>query len=163
MQIGRGRRHAVGIFLALVLLWVVLTAALSGRFGGGEWYQTMRQPPWNPPPAFMAFAWSMYYLALALAAWLLWQRCRRRAARRLLAWSLLSLPNVLWAWFFFGMHRIGWSLAVAGLWLTAVLAAAWRIRREVPAAAGLLLLTGAWLGFVIALNFSQWLLNGGGL
>jgi len=149
--------------LAIFLLCVVLVAALSGRFSGGEWYQLMQQPGWRPPALAMAAAWSLYYLSMALTAWLVWERRHRRAVRALSIWLLLLALNVLWAWFFFGLHRVGWSLAVLGLWLAATLAASWLLRPVQTDAARLLLLAGLWLLFVLALNFSQWTLNGGGL
>ncbi len=149
--------------LAIILLCIMLAAALSGHFSGGAWYQQMRQPAWNPAPLFMALGWSMYYLAMTVAAWRSWQRARRHAFGLLLPWLLLLALNVLWAWVFFGLHRVGWSQAVVGLWLAATLATAWDFRALSPAAFRLLLLAGVWLGFVLALNLAQWILNGGGL
>lgn len=149
--------------LVIILLCVMLAAALSGHFSGDVWYQQMRQPAWNPAPLFMALGWSMYYLAMAVAAWQCWLRAQRHAFGLLLPWMLLLALNVIWAWVFFGLHRVGWSQAVAGLWLAATLATAWDFGARSPAALRLLLLAGVWLGFVLALNFAQWSLNGGGV
>ena len=43
------------VSLAVFLLLAVAAAVAGGMFIGGEWYQQMQQPFWNPPAPLMAF------------------------------------------------------------------------------------------------------------
>ncbi len=151
------------VSLAVFLLIVVAVAAVSGQFVGGEWYQAMNQPAWNPPAMVMAFVWAVVYVLLAVSAWLVWDTVRSLAQVALGWWGLQLLLGVMWSWTFFGLNRIGWSLGVMGLWLLVVLATLVSFRSIRLGASSLMMPVVVWLLFVLLLNFAQWLMNGGGV
>jgi len=150
------------IALSVFLLVVVAAAAVGGQFAGGEWYQAMNQPAWNLPALVMAFAWAVVYVLMAVAAWLVWDSMRNLAQAALGWWGLQLLLSVIWSWTFFGLHRIGWSLGVMGLWLLVVLVTLRSFRSIRFEASSLMIPVAIWLLFVLVLNFTQWSINGGG-
>jgi benzodiazapine receptor len=147
-----------------LVFWAVLsfTAAWIGsRFGPGEWYLTLAKPSFTPPAWIFAPVWTLLYLLMGLAAWLVWQRSGLAGAKLALGLFVVQLVlNAAWSWLFFGEHRIGLALAdLAALWLTlaATLLAFWVHR---PLAAFLLVPYLAWVSFAALLNFAFWRLNG---
>ncbi len=148
--------------LSVFVFIVVLVAAAGSQFTGGEWYQAMHQPAFNPPAMVMAAVWAVVYVLMAVSAWLVWDTMRGLAQAALSWWGLQLLLSVAWSWTFFGLHRIGWSLPVMGLWLLAILITAKSFKSIRLEASSLMLPVAGWLLFVLALNFTQWLMNGGG-
>jgi benzodiazapine receptor len=151
------------ISLAVFLLTVVICAAVSGMFVGGGWYQAMNKPSWNPSAMVMASAWAVLYVLMAVSAWMIWDTLRGLARVALAWWGLQLLLGIAWSWMFFGLHRIGWAMAVVFLWLLVVLMVIKTFRPLKPEASTLMMPQAAWLIFMVVLNFYQWHLNGGGL
>ena len=151
------------ISLAVFLLAVVISAAIGSLFTGGEWYQAMNKPSWNPSALVMASAWAVLYVLMAVSAWMVWSTMRGLARTALAWWGLQLLLGVVWSWMFFGLHRIGWALGVASLWILAVAIVIKSFRPLRIEASTLMMPLAAWLVFIWVLNFSQWRLNGGGL
>jgi tryptophan-rich sensory protein len=151
------------ISLAVFLFLVILTAAVTSRFGGGDWYRALHQPGWNPSAAVMASVWAVSYVLMAVSAWMVWDSRRSLARVALGWWGLQLLLNICWSWVYFGLHRPGWSLAVIGLWLLVVMIVTRVFRSIKQEAASLMMPVAVWLLFILALNFVQWRLNGGGL
>ena len=149
--------------LAVFIFFVVLAAAVGGQFVGGDWYQAMNQPWWNPPAILMAVVWAVLYVLMAVSAWLVWDTMRGQAQGALTWWGLQLILGVAWSWMFFGLHRVGWAMAVMGLWLLAVLMTTKSFRSIRLESASLMLPVAVWLVFALVLNFTQWQLNGGGL
>ena len=151
------------IALAVFLLLVVIASAVGGQFVGGDWYQAMNQPSWNPSAAVMASVWAVLYVLMAVSAWMVWETMRGLARVALGLWFFQLLLSVLWSWLYFGLHRVGWTLAVVSLWLIVVLMVIKSFRAIKPEASSLMIPVGLWLLFAWALNFVQWHLNGGGI
>ena len=149
---------------ALALVgWLVLCFAASGTavfVVTGGWYAGLHQPTWNPPPWIFGPVWTLLYLMMAIAAWLVWREGGWKAQRRALGLFLLQwLLNALWTPLFFGLHRTGLAFAEIIMLCLAVAATVrsfWRVSRS----AGVLLLPYlAWVCFAAALNFTIWRLN----
>ncbi len=111
----------------------------------------------------LASVWAVLYVLIAVSAWLVWDTMRGLAQAALGLWGLQLLLGILWSWMFFGLHRIGWSLPVMGIWLLLVLVVIKVFRAIKPEAFSLMLPLGVWLLFSLLLNFTQWRLNGGGI
>ncbi len=151
------------ISLSVFLFLVVAAAAIGGQFIGGEWYQAMNQPEWNPSAMVMALVWAVLYVLMAVSAWMVWESMRGLAQTALAWWGLQLLLSVVWSWLFFGLHRVGWALGLMGLWVLVVLITIKAFRPIRLEASSLMMPLAAWLLFALALNFTQWRLNGGGL
>jgi tryptophan-rich sensory protein len=147
-------RRAFGIFFALVAF-----AALFGTlFEPGPWYQGLRKPPLNPPSWVFGPVWSVLYLAIAVAGWLVW-RARPASSRPLALWGSQLLLNAAWSLLFFGLHHPSLALFDIAV-LLALLIATTVSFFEVHTMAGVLFLPYvAWVGFAAYLNAGLWYLN----
>jgi benzodiazapine receptor len=154
-----------GQIIAL-LAWVglcFLTAWIGSQFSPGEWYAQLQKPSWTPPGYLFGPVWSVLYLSMGVAAWLVWRRAGFSGARLALTLFVVQLVlNGMWSWIFFGMQRPGLAFAeILVLWLMilATMLAFWRV----SSTAGMLFLPYlAWVSFATFLNYSIWQLNKGG-
>ena len=145
------RRPAVALLLCVVLVFAI--ASLGAIAPPGEWYAGLRKPWFNPPSWVFGPAWTVLYLMIAAATWLLWRApasaARTRALRLNAAWTplffALQLPGVA-----FIDILLLWAFIAATIW------AAWPVRRL---AAVLLVPYLAWVTFAATLNGSIWWLN----
>jgi tryptophan-rich sensory protein len=128
-----------------------------------SWYTTLIRPPLAPPNWLFGPVWTVLYVLMAVAAWLVWRgpAVGRRTEAALVAWGCQLAVNALWTPVFFGLRMIAPGLAVILLLLGAVgftCARFWRLNR----AAGVLFLPYlAWVGFASYLNAGFWWLNHG--
>lgn len=134
--------------------------ALGAIFAPGDWYNNLVKPTWNPPGWVFGPVWSVLYILMAVAAWVVWKQggWKRQQGPLLVFVGQLTL-NALWTPVFFGMHRPDLAFAVIVLlWLAIVVTVYtfWKVSR---AAAGCLLPYLAWVTFAAALNFRLWQLN----
>ncbi len=158
-QIGRLLLYLAASFVAAAIGGSVTTSSVR------TWYPSLRKPGWTPPSWLFAPVWTILYVHMAVAAWLLEREARRHPERNeaarsaIAAWWTQLVLNVGWSVVFFGMRRIGLATSViAALWaaiLTTILLA-WRVSK-IPA----LLLAPylAWTSFASALNVRIWQLN----
>ncbi len=125
----------------------------------GSWYPTLRKPAWNPPARVFGPVWSVLYLCMAVAGWLVW-KTDAPGVSRALWWFFIQLGlNVLWSVIFFGARSPGPAFAeIVVLWgaILATTVAFWRT----SALAGFLLVPYLlWVTFAAALNYAIWQLN----
>jgi translocator protein len=149
-----------GIGLVGWLLVVAVAAWFGSQFMPGAWYAGLEKPAWTPPSWLFGPVWTLLYVAMAIAAWLVWRERGFSGAPVALGLFLLQLSlNAAWSWLFFGLQRPDLAFAeIVVLWgaILATLTAFGRIR----AAAGWLLAPYlAWVTFAAALNFAIWRLN----
>ena len=152
------RSHAV-ISLIVLLGVCFAVAGFGAQFEPGAWYQSLSKPPWNPPDWIFAPVWSVLFISMALAAWLVLrsQRAGRRMA--LLVFAIQLILNGAWSWLFFGLHEPGLALLELVLLWIAILVTILLFARIRRLAALLLIPYLAWVSFAGALNYSLWQLN----
>jgi tryptophan-rich sensory protein len=122
------------------------------------WYAGLRKPRWSPPNWVFAPVWTVLYLAMAIAAWLVWRKVGLTAAPMLIFLLQLVL-NVAWSGFFFQLRSPGWAFAdIVLLWL-GILATTVQFWSLFPVASWLLGPYLIWVTFAAALNISIWRLN----
>ena len=151
--------------LAGLAAWLLLSFAAAGIGGlasanAGGLYRQMIQPAWAPPGWVFGPVWTVLYILMGVAAWMVWRERRQPGAKRALALYLVQLAlNALWTWLFFAW-RMG-AAAFAGILLlwSLILATLLAFRRVRPAAAWLLVPYLAWVTFAAALCFAIWRLN----
>ncbi len=152
--------------------WVVLggfcvasfvAAAIGGTATGGavqDWYPTLAKPSWTPPAWLFGPVWTLLYIAMAVAAWLVWRRVGWDGARLALLMFFIQLTlNAVWSVVFFGLRNPGAAFAeIVVLWVAIVVTALlfWKVT---PAAGWLFLPYLVWVSFATALNFAIWRLN----
>lgn len=97
------------LYLLLVFLGLPLAVGQLGGWATGSsvggWYQTLEKSVLTPPPLVFPFAWTLLYLLMGLAAWLVW-RAGGRAP--LLLWGLQLAVNLAWSFLFFYFQRLDW-------------------------------------------------------
>jgi translocator protein len=159
------RPRSLGKSIAGLLGWlaIVALAAIAGAIASanaGGFYQQLDRPGWAPPAWLFSPAWTLLYLLMALAAWLVWrERGMHRARGALILFVLQLVANAAWPWLFFAWRQGALAFAgivVLGLLVLATIAAFWRIR---PLAAGMLVPYLAWIGYAAALNLAIWQRN----
>ncbi len=155
------RRQFIGLFGWIVLTGVAATIGAMASIDAGSFYAQLSRPGWAPPASVFGPVWTVLYVLMAIAAWLVWREPGSAARSRALVLYVLQLAlNALWSVLFF-RQRLGlWALAdLLALWvlIVATAVAFWRVRR--PAAAALLAPYLLWVSFAGLLNYSVWKLN----
>jgi translocator protein len=150
-----------------MLLVFVIVCLAAGRLGAAitepaleGWYRGLVKPSWTPPDVVFPVAWSLLYLAMGIAAWLVWKTAERGRARLPLTLFFGQLAiNVMWSFAFFGQRSPGLGLICLGALFLAVVLTIVAFSRVSRPAGWLLLPYLLWLGYAGALNFAIWRLN----
>lgn len=146
-------RAALAAFVAVTFL-----APLAGAVARPDaWYFALARPGWTPPPWLFGPVWTLLYLMMAVAAWMVWKR--PGTTRPLEWWAVQLLLNAAWSPVFFGLHRLGLAvIVIAALWLSIVVTirAFAAVDRR---AAWLLAPYLAWVSYASALNVAIWQMN----
>lgn len=139
----------------------VVAGAVGAQFMPGEWYTELAKPAATPPGWVFGPVWTFLYVAMAVAAWLVWRKAGIRGAPWSLSLYLAQLVlNGLWSFLFFGLKQIDLALVdIVPMWLliATVLVLFWRQNRNAGALMAPYLL---WVSFATYLNFAFWRLNG---
>lgn len=122
------------------------------------WYEGLSKPNWTPPNWLFAPIWTILYMAMGVAAWLVWRRSGLTAAPMQL-FLLQLLLNVAWSAVFFRFRSPGWAFVeIVTLWC-AILLTAIGFGRTAPLAGWLMIPYLLWVSYAAALNFAIWRLN----
>ena len=150
----------VWIGLALWLLVSLSAGFVGSRFVPGEWYASLEKPSWNPPGWIFGPVWTVLYILMGIAAWLVWKESGFPGAGPALILFLVQLVlNGLWSFLFFGLRNPPAAFGdIVVLWLL-ILWVTLLFWRERPLAGILLLPYLGWTGFASVLNFTLWRLN----
>jgi len=148
----------------LKLIGAILLCQAAGFIGSfftrssvSTWYPTLAKPSFNPPSWLFGPVWTLLFLLMGVALYLLWINKAPWPVMTLFALQLLL--NILWSALFFGLRSPGAALIeIIILWL-AILATAVLAHKTAPTAAYLLIPYLAWVAFAALLNFSIWRLN----
>ncbi len=159
---------------ALILSVLVASAVLVGLAGSlatrahvDGWYADAAKPVWTPPDAVFGPVWGVLYVAMGVAAWLVWLRRREARVRPALTGYVVQLVlNAIWTPLFFALYP---TLGVTALWIAFgvivvlifvvayLVAVFWRVSR----AAGIIMaLYLAWLLFASTLNAGVAIMQG---
>ena len=92
---------------------------------GSEWYYSiLKKPSWNPPDWLFPPAWTLLFLLMGIALYLVVQKWSERTHVKgaLAIFGVQLLLNLSWSAAFFGLHSPSKALAViVMLWLAIVL------------------------------------------
>lgn len=149
--------------------WLVLAGFLGlclivGGLGGYvtapsviEWYPTLVKPSWQPPNWLFGPVWTVLYVMMAVAAWLVWKAGNARSALTL--WGAQLLLNFAWSFLFFGARSPGLGLIdIIALWL-AIAATIFAFAFKSRLAAFLMVPYLCWVSFALALNAAIFMMN----
>jgi benzodiazapine receptor len=146
--------------------WILLLAGMGAVVGivfdPNGWYADLLKPTWNPPSWLFGPVWTLLYIAMAVALWLVRREPDIDEALRQRAVALFAIQfllNLAWTPLFFGLHSPGLAfLEVCVLWIALL----WTMLMfgRIRALAGYLLLPYLlWVSFALVLTGTIWLMN----
>jgi len=145
--------------------WLAATFVAGGigavaSASASVFYASLSQPPWAPPAWLFGPVWTVLYILIGVAAWLVWRKHGFGGARAAFwLFGIQLVANALWTWLFFVWHLGALSLAeIVLLWIliAATIATFWQLHRL---AALMLVPYLAWVSFASALTFALLRLN----
>ena len=149
-----------------LLLALALPLAVGGFSAfltrdGMKAFAALKQPPLSPPAWLFPVVWTLLYLSMGLASYLVWVSgvSDKRRDRALTVYGLSLAANFLWPVLFFTVQAWGAAFVLLLLLWVLVGIAALLFGAIVPRAGKLLLPYLAWLTFAAYLNLGVWLLN----
>ena len=155
--------------------WIALVISLAAAFGaaaiGGAgtskaipvWYKGLKKPSFTPPEWAFGPVWTILYLLMAIAAWMVWEQgIAASVALPLAVYGIQLALNVLWSFLFFAWKKLrAGFIEIIALWaaVLATLLLFW----GVSSIAGVLTVPYlAWVSVASALNYKVWKLNPAG-
>lgn len=150
------------VALAVSVLAVVAASALGGlaTSSAADDYGRLEQPGFAPPSWVFGPTWTVLYLLMAVAAWLVWRTGPSPDTRRALTLYAVQLVlNAAWTPLFFGLGWRGIAFFELGALLLVLIATVVLFWRRSAVAGAMLLPYLAWSGFAWCLNFAVWQLN----
>lgn len=151
---------------ALVFLGLATGAAAiagaSASVQSAAFYQQLSKPSWAPPAQIFGPVWTVLYILMTIAAWMVVRAQGWLSARPAMAlYGIQLVLNGLWTWLFF-RWRLGLLALVEILVLWTLLLLIVRIFfRAQRLAGGLMLPYLAWVTFAAALTYAIWRRNPG--
>jgi tryptophan-rich sensory protein len=152
----------------LQLIFSLALPLLVGGAGGWataqtvqDWYPSLLKPAFNPPSWVFGPVWTLLYLMMGLAFFLVWRRVRvsPTAPRAMVFFGVQLFLNLLWSFLFFWARSPGWAFLEI-LILLVVLSLTTRLFfREHRLSGWLMTPYLAWVTFAMILNGSIWFLN----
>ncbi len=157
-------KTALGLIVAIVIPLAVgaVSGAATAR-GVSSWYPTLVKPSFNPPAWIFGPVWTVLYIMMGAAAFVVWQRGWDSAGVRaaVTAFAVQLALNGLWSILFFGLQSPGLALLeIVVLWL-AIAATSVLFWRVATVAGALMVPYLLWVSFATVLNASIWWLNRG--
>lgn len=145
-------------WLALAFATAIIGAIASVE--AASFYDQLVRPAWAPPGWVFGPVWTVLYVMMGIAAWLVWKQHGFAGAGTALRLFCVQLAvNALWSWLFFAWHLGAMAFAdVLLLWalIVATVVSFWKASRL----AGVLLVPYlAWVTFASVLTYSVWQLN----
>jgi len=125
------------------------------------WYATIQKPSFNPPNWIFAPVWTLLFLLMGIALYLVWSSGKESKKKRtaILIFAVQLILNIFWSILFFGLQSPLYAfIEIIIFWLAILLTIITFYKISKPAAY-LLLLYLLWVSFAAVLNFSILILN----
>jgi benzodiazapine receptor len=152
--------QAVGLAVCFAVVFATAALGALASVDAASFYAQLARPAWAPPASAFGPVWSVLFVLMGVAVWLVWRErstSGRRAALVLFAAQLCA--NALWSWLFFGWRQGAFAFAEVLVLLSLIVATTvvfWRIRRL---AAVLMFPYIAWVCLATALTWAVWRAN----
>lgn len=152
----------------LALFISIAICGLAGAIGAvftyrriPNWYASLDKPSFSPPNWLFGPVWTLLYLLMGIAAYLIWREGTDNPAvmSALVVFGVQLFLNVLWPAVFFGLKTLSGGLIVITLLWLAILITILRFLSFSLAAALLLLPYIAWVTFAAVLNVALFVMN----
>lgn len=147
-----------GLLAWLLAVFAVAVLGAIASVDAASFYAELSKPSWAPPAWVFGPVWSVLYVLMGIAAWLVWRSPgRNRVALSFFVAQLAA--NALWSWLFFAWH---WGAAAAVeivVLLALILATVVAFWRSSRSAALLLVPYLLWVSFASVLTWEVWQSN----
>ena len=150
--------------LLIAMLIPLLVGGTAGFFtasGVDGWYALANKPWFNPPNWIFMPVWTMLYLMMGIAMYLVWKTKADKSIKQtaIILFAVQLTLNFFWSLIFFKMQQPGWAFAeIIVMWLMILLTTIW-FSKISSAAAWLLVPYLCWVSFASVLNYAIWQLN----
>ena len=152
------RTQALGLVGWLLITFAAAALGAIASVDAAVFYAELIKPSWAPPASVFGPVWSILYLLMGVAVWLVWRE--PKATKQALGLFVVQLSiNALWSWLFFVWHLGAWSFVgvlLLLLLIVATLFSFWKIRRM---AVVLMVPYLLWVGFAAVLTWTIWQSN----
>lgn len=150
------------------LIVSILIVFIAGTIGSiatlsqiPTWYAALVKPSWAPPNWLFGPVWTILYILIGIALFLVWKEgiSRKDVKLAISVFVVQLVLNVLWSVIFFGYNSLlGGLVVVIILWIAILANIIFFYRVSKPA--GLLLVPYiVWVSIASYLNYSVYLLN----
>ncbi len=158
---------AKGLEITILISLVVLcqAAGLLGSFAAtpsiDPWYDALAKPAWTPPPPVYPIVWTALYIAMAVAAWIVWRHREVPEQRFAALWAFFAqlALNIAWSWAFFAAQSPLFGLIVILALGVFVFLTALRFYRIARIAGGIMFVYFIWVAFATVLNAAILVMN----
>jgi benzodiazapine receptor len=150
------------LVISLFISFIVASLGGLASVSAGDFYAELARPSWAPPAWLFGPVWTLLYIIMAVASWLVWGSDVFNEAKVALSFYLLQLVfNTLWSWLFFYLHMGLWAFVdIIFLWVCLVIVIF--LFLKISVVAGVLMFPYLlWVSFAAMLNYSIWKLNPG--
>lgn len=152
------RTQALGLVGWLLVTFSAAALGAIASVDAAAFYAELIKPSWAPPASVFGPVWSILYLLMGVAVWLVWRE--PQATKQALGSFVVQLSiNALWSWLFFVWHLGAWSFVgvlLLLLLIVATLFSFWKISRM---AVVLMIPYLLWVGFAAVLTWTIWQSN----
>ena len=138
------------LLLALFLAIVFAAAAVGGVFQPDGWYAALWKPSWTPPNWVFGPVWTVLYVFIAIAGWIIFSQPEAVLARYL--WGTQLVLNAIWSWLFFGLHNTLLALLDIAALVVCIAILTIVSYRSLRVVTWLLLPYLVWVGYASTLN-----------
>lgn len=148
------------ISIALPLI-IGFTASLFTTPEISGWFTTLQKPSWNPPNWLFAPVWTILYILMGIAFYIIWKWEGNKNSKQLAItfFIIQLLLNFCWSFIFFNQHQVMFAfIEIIILW-TFILLTIISFAKRNKLAAWLLVPYISWVSFAAILNFTIWKLN----
>jgi len=153
-----GLKAAISVAIPLV---VGFTSSFFNQTGSGSWYQSIQKPEWNPPNWVFAPVWTILYIMMGIALYLVWKSNSpsKQKNKAISFWIIQMVLNFFWTFIFFGQQQIAGALIEIFLLWLAIFITIILFSKINKLSAWLLVPYISWVSFAALLNFAIWQLN----
>jgi benzodiazapine receptor len=151
------------IKLIVSIILPLSIGAIAGIFTSDAipgWYETLKQPSFNPPNWVFGPVWTTLYFLMGISLFLIWKQSpNKKRNRAILVFMIQLVLNFCWSFLFFYFHQLGLAfMEIILLWLSIFLMILlfYRLR---PLAAYINIPYILWVTFATMLNAAYYFLN----
>lgn len=147
----------LGLLGWLGLVVVVAAVGALASADAASFYAQLVRPVWAPPASAFGPVWSVLYVLMGIAVWLVWRDLDTKSSPWALPLFAAQLAaNALWSWLFFAWRNGVAAFADVVILLVLIALTIAAFRRVSGLAAWLMTPYLAWVCLATALTWSVW-------